>query len=138
MRRSNHCKHGAVLEERKRKPDVFAVYKVTLLIDSFFVTDCLFDGFITRKNRVYFQFKLNGRIRHRTVNRDLKHRQRNGRRRRFGTKQTGPRVSFSAGKTKFKQGSFRDRRRLFVCEEVCLVTAFKGLRNLHLISYDDG
>ena len=56
---------------------------------------------------------------------------------------TGLRVSFSAGKTKFKQCSFPDRRRLFLCEEVCLicyslVMAFKDLRNLHLISYDDG
>ena len=36
--------------------------------------------------------------------------------------QTGARVSFSAGKTKFKQCSFPDRRRLFLCEELCLVT----------------
>ena len=37
-------------------------------------------------------------------------------------RQTGPRVSFSVGKTKFKQCSFPDRRRLFLCKEVCLVT----------------
>ena len=37
-------------------------------------------------------------------------------------RQTGPRVSFSAGKTKFKQCSFPDRRRLFLCEELCLAT----------------
>ena len=41
-------------------------------------------------------------------------------------RQTGPRVSFSAGKTKFKQCSFPDRRRLFLCEELCLVTVFLG------------
>ena len=29
-------------------------------------------------------------------------------------RQTGPRVSFSAGKTKFNQCSFPDRRRLFL------------------------
>ena len=37
-------------------------------------------------------------------------------------RQTGPRVSFSVGKTKFKQCSFPDTRRLFLCKEVCLVT----------------
>ena len=37
-------------------------------------------------------------------------------------RQTGPRVSFSVAKTKFKQCSFPDRRRLFFCKEVCLVT----------------
>ena len=31
-------------------------------------------------------------------------------------RQTGPRVSFSAGKTKFKQCCFPDRRRLFLCD----------------------
>ena len=31
------------------------------------------------------------------------------------------RASFLAGKTKFKQCSFPDRRRLFLCEELCLV-----------------
>ena len=58
------------------------------------------------------------------------------------SRQKGPRVSFSAGKTKFKQCSFPDRRRIFLCEQVCLVTvllrAFTDLCNLHLISYDDG
>ena len=39
------------------------------------------------------------------------------------SRQTGPKVSFSAGKTKFKQCSFPDRRRLFLCEGVCPVTA---------------
>ena len=48
------------------------------------------------------------------------------------------RTSFSAGKTKFKQCSFPGRRRLFLCEELCLVMAFKGFRNLNLISYNDG
>ena len=37
-------------------------------------------------------------------------------------RQNGPRVSFSGGKTKFKQYNFPDRRRLFLCEELCLVT----------------
>ena len=41
-------------------------------------------------------------------------------------RQTGPRVSFSAGKTKFKQCSFPDRRRLLLCEELCLVTVLLG------------
>ena len=41
-------------------------------------------------------------------------------------RQTGPRVSFSAGKTKFKQCSFPDGRRLFLCEELCLVTVLLG------------
>ena len=41
-------------------------------------------------------------------------------------RQPGPTVSFSAGKTKFKQGSFPDGRRLFLCEEVCLVTVLLG------------
>ena len=53
-------------------------------------------------------------------------------------RQTGRRVSFSAGKTKFKQCSFPDRRRLFRSEELCLVRAFQDVRNLHFISYDDG
>ena len=48
------------------------------------------------------------------------------------------RASFSAGKTKFKQCSFPGRRRLFLCEELRLVMAFKGFRNLNLISYNDG
>ena len=39
------------------------------------------------------------------------------------SRQTGPKVSFSVGKTKFKQCSFPDRRTTF---------------SLHLISYDDG
>ena len=43
-------------------------------------------------------------------------------------RQTGPRVSFSAGKTKFKQCSFPDRRRLFLCEELCHVTACYGIQ----------
>ena len=37
-------------------------------------------------------------------------------------RQTGPRVLFSAGNMKFKQCSFPDRQRLFLCEELCLVT----------------
>ena len=37
-------------------------------------------------------------------------------------RQTGPRVSFSVGKTKFKECSFPDRRQIFLCKEVCLVT----------------
>ena len=52
-------------------------------------------------------------------------------------------VSFSAGKTKFKQCSFPDRRRLFLCEGVCLVTALfmhskSRPPNLPFISYGDG
>ena len=58
------------------------------------------------------------------------------------SRQKGPRVSFSAGKTKFRQCSFPDRGRLFLCGEVCVVTAllraFKYLCNLHLIIYDGG
>ena len=38
------------------------------------------------------------------------------------SRQNGPRVLFSAGKTKFKQCNFPDRRRLFLCEELCLAT----------------
>ena len=41
-------------------------------------------------------------------------------------RQTGPRVSFWAEKTKFKQCSFPDGRRLFLCEELCLVTVLLG------------
>ena len=37
------------------------------------------------------------------------------------TRQTGSRASFSARKTKFKQSSFPERRRLFLFEKVCLV-----------------
>ena len=37
-------------------------------------------------------------------------------------RQTGPRVLFSAGNMKFKQCSFPDRQRLFLCKELCLVT----------------
>ena len=37
-------------------------------------------------------------------------------------RQTGPRVSFLVGKTKFRQCSFPDRRRLFLCKELCLIT----------------
>ena len=76
-------------------------------------------------------------------NRDLKHRHETDDYDASQPRQTGLRVSFSAENTKFKQCSFPDRRRLFLCEEVCLicyslVMAFKDLRNLHLISYDDG
>ena len=54
------------------------------------------------------------------------------------SRQTGPRVSFSAGKTKFKQCSFPERRREGVCLVTVLLRAFKDLCNLHLISYEDG
>ena len=37
-------------------------------------------------------------------------------------RQTSPRVSFTAGKTKFKQWSFPDRQRVFLSETFCLVT----------------
>ena len=55
--------------------------------------------------------------------RDLKHRQRNGRRRRFATEADWAKGFVFGGETKFKQCSFPDRRRLF---------------NLQFMSYDDG
>ena len=65
-------------------------------------------------------------------NRDLKHRQQNGRQW-SRPRHSGPRVSLSAGKTKFKQCSFPDRQRLFLCEELCLVTVllWGRKRDLH-------
>ena len=53
-------------------------------------------------------------------NKDLEHRQRNM----MTTfqNQTGRRVLFSVGNMKFKQCSFPDRQRLFLCEELFLVT----------------
>ena len=55
-------------------------------------------------------------------------------------RQTGSRVSFSAGKTKFKQCSFPDRRRLFPCKELCLVTdlLWHSKTSVICISFDDG
>ena len=52
-------------------------------------------------------------------NKDLKHQQRNMM---TFQNQTGRRVLFSVGNMKFKQCSFPDRQRLFLCEKLCLVT----------------
>ena len=56
-------------------------------------------------------------------------------------RQTGSRVSFSEGKTKFKQCNFPDRRRLFLCKEQSILlwhskkfTSYKLLDGL----IDDG
>ena len=46
----------------------------------------------------------------------------NGRRRRFPTEADWAKGFVFGGKTKFKQCSFSDGRRLFLCEELCLVT----------------
>ena len=58
-------------------------------------------------------------------------------------RQTGPRVSFSAGKTKFeqcrqllRQTTTFSLRRTLSCSS--LLMALKDLHNLHLISHDDG
>ena len=48
------------------------------------------------------------------------------------------RVSFSAGKTKFKRCIFPDRRRLFVFVCFSLIMALRDLRNLLLASHGDG
>ena len=48
------------------------------------------------------------------------------------------RVSFSAGKTKFKGCSFPDRRRLFIFVCFSLIMALRDLRNLLLTSHGDG
>ena len=48
-------------------------------------------------------------------------------------RQSGLRVSLSAGKTKFKQCSFPDRRRPFLCEKLSLVTVLLRRLNTSVI-----
>ena len=66
--------------------------------------------------------------------RDLRRRQRNGQRRRFITEADWGKVSLSDGKTKFKQCSFPDRQRLFLCEEVCSpLSMYRQVQNKKII-----
>ena len=70
--------------------------------------------------------------------RDLKHRQRNARRRRSQPKEDWVEGFVLVGKRKVKQCVVLRRRRLLVLRLVALAMAFKNVRNLLLINHNDG
>ena len=70
--------------------------------------------------------------------RDLKHRQRNARRRRSQPKEDWVEGFVLGGKKESKQCVVLRRRRLLVLRLVALAMAFKNVRNLHLINHNDG
>ena len=78
----------------------------------------------------------------RSANRDLKHRQRNGRRRRFATEADWAKGFVFGGENEVltvqlpRQTTTFSLRRTLSCYS--LVRAFKDVRNLHFIRYEDG